>query len=91
MLFFGRRVGEGFVIGGNIKVTITEVKGKRVRVSIDAPVDVDVFRTEIWDRIEAGLGKSQRQTPVETTTVPIVPLVKLGERLPGELMRRKPE
>ena len=86
MLFFGRKVGEGFVIGGNVKVTITQVKGQRVRVSIDAPVEIDVFRTEIQDRIDAGMEKSQRPAPV-----PIIPRVAIGERLPGELMRRKPQ
>ena len=85
MLCFRRAVGEGFVIGGNVKVTITEVSGKRVRVSIDAPAEVDVFRTEIQERIDAGLEKSQRPA-----VVPIIPCVAIGERLPGELMRRKP-
>jgi len=89
MLFFGRRVGEGFVIGGNVKVTITEVKGKRVRVSVDAPEEIDVFRTEIQDRIDAGMEKSKR--PEATAVVPLTSIVRIGERLPGELMRRKPQ
>jgi carbon storage regulator len=84
MLFFGRTVGEGFVIGGNVKVTITEVRGKRVRVSIDAPYEIDVFRTEIQERIDAGMEKSKRPE-----RVPRVPVIRIGERLPGELMRRK--
>jgi len=64
MLFFGRKAGEGFVIGGNVKVTITEVSGKNVRVSIDAPYEIDVFRTEIQERIDAGMEKSKRPEAV---------------------------
>jgi carbon storage regulator CsrA len=64
MLKFGRKAGEGFVINGNIKVTIEEIKGKKIRVSIDAPSDVPVFRTEIQERRDAGvLPKSE---PVRT-------------------------
>jgi carbon storage regulator len=94
MLFFGRKVGEGFVIGGNVKVTITEVSGKNVRVSIDAPYEIDVFRTEIQERIDAGMEKSKRPEAVlpSLEAVPIVPgVLRMGERLPGELMRRKPQ
>lgn len=89
MLFFGRKVGEGFVIGGNVKVTITDVKGKRVRVSIDAPVEIDVFRTEIQERLDAGMEKARR--PEVAESVPLTPVIRIGKRLPGELMRRKPE
>lgn len=89
MLFFGRKVGEGFVIGGNVKVTITEVKGKRVRVSIDAPVEIDVFRTEIQERLNAGMEKAKRPDEA-AVVVPLSSVVRIGERLPGELMRRKP-
>ena len=85
MLFFGRKAGQGFVIGGNVKVTITHIKGSRVKVAIDAPEDVDVFRTEIQERIDAGMEKSERPK-----VTPVAPVVRIGERLPGELMRRKP-
>lgn len=86
-MHFGRKVGEGFVIGGNVKVTITEVKGKRVRVMIDAPRDVDVFRTEIQDRIDNGMAKSVR--PEFAPEVPVLPLIPIGGLLPGQLMRSK--
>jgi carbon storage regulator len=92
MLFFGRKAGEGFVIGGNVKVTITEVSGKNVRVCIDAPYEIDVFRTEIQERIDAGMEKSKRPEAVlpAIEVVPIVPgVLRMGDRLPGELMRRK--
>ena len=86
MLFFGRKAGQGFVIGGNVKVTITHIKGSRVKVAIDAPEDVDVFRTEIQERIDAGMEKSERPK-----VTPVASVVRIGEQLPGELMRRKPE
>lgn len=38
---------------GDIEVSIREVKGGRVTVGIDAPDDVDVWRSEVFDKDEA--------------------------------------
>ena len=47
MLVLSRRVGESIEIAGGIRVTVTEVRGGRVRLSIQAPPEVRVFRKEI--------------------------------------------
>ncbi len=49
MLVLSRRVGESIEIAGGIRVTVTEVRGGRVRLSIQAPPEVRVFRKEILD------------------------------------------
>lgn len=51
MLVLTRKVGERVVIGDNITITITEVKGETVRIALDAPRDVKIFRGEIFDSI----------------------------------------
>lgn len=40
MLIITRRPGEFFEIGGNIKVTVLEIRGKEVHVRVEAPSDV---------------------------------------------------
>ena len=40
MLVLGRRVGEGIMIGHDIKVTVLVVAGDKVRIGIDAPKDI---------------------------------------------------
>lgn len=47
MLVLSRKVGESIQIAGGIRVTVTEVRGGRVRLSIEAPADVRVLRKEI--------------------------------------------
>lgn len=47
MLVLSRKCQEIVVIGGNITVTILEVRGGRVRLGIDAPADVSVHRLEV--------------------------------------------
>ena len=58
MLVLSRQSDETIIIGDNIRVTIVEVRGDKVRIGIDAPRDVTVHRQEIYDAIrrEAELG-----------------------------------
>jgi carbon storage regulator len=49
MLVLSRKVGESIQIAGDIRVTVTEVRGGRVRLSIDAPPSIRVLRKEISD------------------------------------------
>ena len=47
-----RRRNETLCIGDDVEVTITEIKGGQVRISVDAPRDVAVHRKEIKERID---------------------------------------
>ena len=51
MLVLTRKAGEGIVIGGNITVTVLEVKGGGIRIGIDAPRDKKIYRQEVYNRI----------------------------------------
>lgn len=53
MLALTRKCGERIVIGDNITVTVVDVKGDSVRLAIDAPRDVKVWRGELYDAIAA--------------------------------------
>ena len=50
MLVLSRRVGEQIVIGEDIRITVVEVQGNRVRIGVSAPPTVCVDRKEINDR-----------------------------------------
>jgi len=53
MLVLTRRTGEGIMIGDEIEVKILDVSGEKVRVGIDAPREINVYRTEVFERIES--------------------------------------
>ena len=53
MLVLTRKPGERLVIGDNIVVTVVDVKGDNIRIGIDAPREVKVYRGEIYDAIIA--------------------------------------
>ncbi len=47
MLVLTRRPSETFTIGDNIRITITEVEGKKVRVGIEAPRELAITRDDM--------------------------------------------
>jgi carbon storage regulator len=51
MLVLSRKIGESIQIAGGIRVTVTEVRGGRVRLSIEAPANIRVLRKEIADSV----------------------------------------
>lgn len=58
MLVLSRKKDEKIVIGGNIVITVIDVRGDKVRLGIEAPADVPVHRQEVYDAIKrAALGE----------------------------------
>ena len=52
MLILSRKAGERITIGDDIVVTILEVKGRSVRVGIEAPSHTTIHREEIYQKIQ---------------------------------------
>ena len=52
MLILTRKTGQGFLVGDNIEITITEISGDKVRVGINAPKDVKILRNELRETME---------------------------------------
>ncbi|MDR3211021.1 MAG: carbon storage regulator CsrA [Planctomycetota bacterium] len=53
MLVLSRRKDEIIMIGDDIEITIVDVRGDTVRLGIQAPREVSVYRKEIYDAIQA--------------------------------------
>ena len=47
MLVLSRKSGEAIKIGNDITLTVVSVKGKRVRIGIEAPSDCRIVRDEM--------------------------------------------
>lgn len=52
MLILTRKIGEGIILGDDIRISIMEIRGKQIRIGIEAPTDVVVLREEIYQRIQ---------------------------------------
>ena len=51
MLVLTRKVGEGIVIGDDIRIYFLEEKEGRMRIGIEAPREKKIYRQEVYDRI----------------------------------------
>ena len=52
MLALARKVNESIVINDNIEITVLEVKGDQIKLGIDAPKSVPVYRKELYVQIQ---------------------------------------
>ncbi len=52
MLVLTRKIGETIAIDDHIKITVVQVKGKQVRLGIDAPKETKIHREEIYQAIQ---------------------------------------
>lgn len=54
MLVLTRKISESFLVGDDVKITIIDIiGGNKVRVGIEAPQEIPVYREEIYEQIKA--------------------------------------
>ena len=51
MLTLTRKVGESIYVGKDVMIVVKEIKGKQVRIGIEAPMELPVYRGELYERI----------------------------------------
>lgn len=54
MLSLARRPGQKIRIGENIVIVVREVRGRQVKLGIEAPAEVRVLREEIYEELCQG-------------------------------------
>ncbi len=52
MLALARKINESIVINDDVEVTILEIKGDQVKIGINAPKSVPVYRKELYLQIQ---------------------------------------
>lgn len=52
MLILSRKKEESIIINDNIEITVKEIKGESVKLGIDAPGSVKIYRREVFDAIQ---------------------------------------
>jgi len=72
MLILSRKINEKVVIGDDISISIIEIRGDQVRIGIDAPKKVKVFRQEVFDAIMA-------ENKAAIKSKPVIPHVDFGK------------
>ena len=52
MLALARKVNQSIMIGNNVEITILEIKGDQIKIGINAPKSVPIYRKEIYVQIQ---------------------------------------
>ena len=52
MLALTRKKGEALMVNNNVEITILEVRGDQVKIGINAPKSVPIYRKEIYVQIQ---------------------------------------
>jgi carbon storage regulator len=63
------------MIGDDISISLIEIRGDQVRIGIDAPKTVKVFRNEVFDAIKA-------ENKAASESLPVFPQFDFGQRDP---------
>ncbi|MAT68072.1 MAG: carbon storage regulator [Planctomycetaceae bacterium] len=51
MLVLSRQRDESIIIGDNVVVTVVDVRGDKVKLGIEAPIEISVHRREVYEAI----------------------------------------
>ncbi len=74
MLVLTRRTRQSIMIGDEIELSILSVSGEKVRIGIEAPETVSIFRKEVYLRIQGergisnGAGELQELEPARSAS-----------------------
>jgi carbon storage regulator len=64
MLILTRKVGEMIRIGDGVVIRVLEVRGSQVRLGVDAPADVRIFREEVYQASQSAKADGAGDAPM---------------------------
>ena len=79
-----RKPREALRIGEDVEVTVVEVKGDMVRIGIQAPRDIQVWRRELWEAIVA-----ENIAAAGDAVVPKIPVIKPKAGIDDLLVKKR--
>jgi carbon storage regulator len=78
MLRISRRAGERIILGDDVVIEVMEVRGQTVRIGIDAPRSLPIYREEIWLEV-----KRENQAAAEASNIELPAIPQRGGAAPA--------
>lgn len=69
MLVLSRKKDQAIMLGDNIEITIIEIQGDQVRIGINAPKSVSIYRKELFIEIQEENKKAASSGMVKFDTI----------------------
>jgi carbon storage regulator len=65
MLVLSRKTNERIIIGNNIGITVVAIRGRHVRIGIEAPADISILREELARDLDAERSRRGEESTVQ--------------------------
>lgn len=62
MLVLTRKIGETIMIGDHIEVTVLQIEGDAVKIGVNAPKVIEIYRKEVYNQIQQINQESSRNS-----------------------------
>ncbi|MFW5738121.1 MAG: carbon storage regulator CsrA [Spirochaetota bacterium] len=76
MLILARRINESIVIGDDVRVSVIDIKGDQIKLGIEAPRAVKVYRQEVYEAIQEENREAARTAAARTASTPLPSLTR---------------
>ena len=63
MLVMTRKRSEAIKLGDDITLFVVDIRGDKVRLGIEAPIEMPVHRQEVYDAIQRDLDTEEEENP----------------------------
>lgn len=75
MLILTRRPGESIYLGDDIKLTVLSVQGKQIKIGLEVPDDLPVYREEVYLRVQ-----EQNKLALQLTDTDLLAATRLWQK-----------
>ncbi len=72
MLILARKLNESIMIGDKVEISIIDIKGDQVKLGIQAPKNVKIYRQEVYQAIQAENRAAAQSNPGELPKINIL-------------------
>ena len=77
MLVLKRKMNEEIIINSNVKIKILSVTDNQVKIGIEAPREVEIFRGEVYEKVKANLKIASEKSKKGVSEIPTLKINKL--------------